>query len=617
MKILRASASVCTLHGVFLLGLVPGAAAEAPRAASDTVVVTASRLPESLDETLSSVTVITREDIERLQARTLDELLAGVEGFALTRQGGVGQPTSVFLRGGESDHVLWLVDGVRIGSVTTGIPVVQDLPIDTIERIEIVRGPRSSLYGADAMGGVVQVFTRRGSSAPASLRVSGGSNGTTQVALSAGLGDAAGWVDVQASHLRTDGVNACLGRPFPPGGGCFTNEPDRDPYRNGSVNLRAGTRLGAHELEAFVQRSEARVAFDSSFLNESDLVNQVAGVKWAVSPRDGWRSTVQAGRSWDESTSFRAGSATTSVFDSKRDSASWQNDLRLGLGEVTLGLDWLRDEVDSSTRYTRTSRDNRAAWAQYALRQGAFSTALALRADDNEQFGSNTTGSVAAGWRFAGGMQAHASYGTAFKAPSFNELYFPGFSNPALRPERGRTAELGLRGSASGLRWNIAAYRSEIDDLVAFDVATSRPQNIARAELTGVETGLDWRSGPWRFSQTLSWLQAEDRSAGPNRGRELPRRPEWSGRTALDWNAARLGFGASVQWAGQRYDDLGNSRRLSGYAVVDLTASWQMSRSVQLQARVANALDRRYETATLYPALGREAFLTVRWGAPR
>jgi vitamin B12 transporter len=620
MNILRASAYVRALSGAFLFGLSSGGiviAADVSRASSDTVVVTASRLPESLDETLSSVTVIEREDIERLQARTLDELLAGVEGFALTRQGGVGQPTSVFLRGGESDHVLWLVDGVRIGSVTTGIPVVQDLPIDSIERIEIVRGPRSSLYGADAMGGVVQIFTRRGSSAPSSLRVSGGSNGTTQVALSAGLGDATGWLDLQASHLRTDGVNACLGRPFPPGGGCFTDEPDRDPYRNGSVNLRAGTRLGSHELEAFVQRSEARIAFDSSFLNESDLVNQVAGVKWVAMPRDGWRSTVQAGRSWDESTSFRAGGSFTSVFDSQRDSASWQNDLRVGSGDLTIGLDWLRDSVDSDTGYTSTSRDNRAVWGQYALRQGAFNAALALRSDDNEQFGSNTTGSIAFGWRSAGGIQTHASFGTAFKAPSFNELYYPGFSNPGLRPERGRTAELGLRGTVAGVRWNVAAYRSDIDDLVAFDVATFLPQNIARAELMGVESGLDWRSGPWRLSQTLSWLQAEDRSAGPNRGRELPRRPEWSGRTALDWSAARLGFGASVQWAGQRYDDLGNTRRLGGYAVVDLTASWQASPSVQLQARVANALDRRYETATLYPALGREAFLTVRWGAPR
>lgn len=616
MMSLRASALRRTLAGVLVLGLVPGRSVAAA-AAQDTVVVTASRIAESLDDTLSSVTVIERADIERLQARTLDELLAGVEGFALTRQGGVGQPTSVFLRGGESDHVLWLVDGVRIGSVTTGIPVVQDLPIDTIERIEIVRGPRSSLYGADAMGGVVQIFTRRGSAAPASLRVSGGSHGTTQLAFAGGLGDASGWLDLQASHLRTDGVNACLGLPFPPGGGCFTSEPDRDPYRNGSVNLRAGTRMGHHELEAFVQRSEAHVAFDSSYLNESDLMNQVAGVKWVATPRDGWRSTVQAGRSWDESTSLRAGSAFTGVFNSSRDSASWQNDLRLGAGDLVLGVDWLRDQVESDTGYTRTSRDDRAAWGQYSLRQGAFSAALALRADDNQQFGSNTTGSLALGWRTASGVQVHASYGTAFKAPSFNELYYPGYSNPDLRPERARTAEIGLRGVAAGVRWNLAAYRSEVDDLVAFDLATFLPQNIARAQLAGAEGGLEWRTGPWRLSQTVSWLQAEDRSAGASRGRELPRRPEWSGRTALDWSAERLGLGASVQWASQRYDDLANTRRLGGYAVVDLTASWRLTPEVELQARVANALDRRYETATLYPALGREAFLTVRWGAPR
>lgn len=616
MKSLRASAHRGIRSGVLALGLLPGMAASAA-SPQDTVVVTASRLPESLDETLSSVTVIERADIERLQARTLDELLAGVEGFALARQGGVGQPTSVYLRGGESDHVLWLVDGVRIGSVTTGIPVVQDLPIDSIERIEIVRGPRSSLYGADAMGGVVQIFTRRGSAAPPSLRVTGGSHGTTQVAFAGGLGDASGWVDLQASHLRTDGVNACLGLPFPPGGGCFTSEPDRDPYRNGSVNLRAGTRLGSHELEAFVQRSDAHVAFDSSFLNESDLINQVAGVKWVATPREAWRSTLQAGRSWDESTSFRAGGGFTSVFDSRRDSASWQNDLRVGAGEVVLGIDWLRDVVESDTEYTSTSRDNRAAWGQYSLRQGAMSAAFALRADDNQQFGSNTTGSLALGWRFASGMQAHASVGTAFKAPSFNELYYPGYSNPDLRPERGRTAEIGLRGSAAGLRWNLAVYRSEIDDLIAFDLATFLPQNIARAELDGAEGGLEWRSGPWRVSQTVSWLQAEDRGAGANRGRELPRRPAWSGRTSVDWNAQRLALGASVQFAGQRYDDLANTRRLGGYAVVDLSASWQLTSAVALQARVANAFDRRYETATLYPALGREAFLTVRWGAPR
>jgi vitamin B12 transporter len=593
-------------------GVGPSADAEAP------VIVTASRLPESLEDTLSSVTVIERADIERAQARTLDELLAGVEGVSLARQGGVGQPTSLYLRGGESDHVLWLIDGVRIGSVTTGIPVIQDLPLDTIERIEIVRGPRSSLYGADAMGGVIQIFTRRGGGSPPSARLTGGSNGTAQAAASLGFGDAARWIDLQGSHLRTDGVNACLGRPFPPGGGCFTSEPDRDPYRNTSVNLRGGVRTaGGSEFQAFLQRSEAEVAFDSSFLNESDLVNQVAGLKWVATPRAAWRSTLQAGRSWDESTSFRAGGSFTSTFDSRRDSASWQNDLSFGGNELALGVDWLRDRVSSDTGYTRVSRGNRAAFAQLARRSGAVDAALALRHDDNEQFGEHTTGSVAVGGRLPGGWHVHASYGTAFKAPSFNELYFPGFSNPDLRPERGSTFEIGLRSGQGPLRWNLAAFRSEIEELIAFDLVSFLPQNISRAGLRGVEGGVDWRLGAWRLDQTLSWLEAEDRGDGVTRGRALPRRPEWSGRTTLGWRGDRADVAASVQFAGRRYDDLANTRELGGYAVVDLTAEWQLNPSVTLQGRLANAFDRRYETATLYPALGREVFLTVRYGARR
>ena len=597
---------------------VPADTAAGPADAVSPVIVTATRLPESLEDTLSSVTVIERADIERAQARTLDELLAGVEGVSLARQGGVGQPTSLYLRGGESDHVLWLIDGVRIGSVTTGIPVIQDLPLDTIERIEIVRGPRSSLYGPDAMGGVIQIFTRRGAGGAPAARLTGGSNGTAQAAASIGFGDAGRWVDLQASHLRTDGANACLGLPFPPGGGCFTAEPDRDPYRNTSANLRAGLRTaGGSEFEAFLQRSDARIAFDSSFLNESDLVNQVAGGRWVARPRAAWRSTLQVGRSWDESTSFRRGGDLTSTFDSRRDSASWQNDLQLGGNELMLGVDWLRDRVSSDVGYVRVSRSNRAAFAQLARRAGPFSAAVALRYDDNEQFGGETTGSLSVGGRVGPGWHLHASYGTAFKAPSFNELYYPGFSNPALRPERAETVELGLRSGTGPLRWNLTAYRSEVDQLIAFDLVSFLPQNIARAQLLGVEGGAVWQRGAWRIEQTLSWLQAEDRGDGATRGRALPRRPEWSGRTTVGWREGRAGFAAGVQFAGRRYDDLANTRRLGGYALLDLTAEWQVSTQVLVQGRVANALDRRYETATLYPALGREVFLTVRYGASR
>ncbi|MBM4215220.1 MAG: TonB-dependent receptor [Gammaproteobacteria bacterium] len=479
------------------------------RSSTDSYVITATRTLQKLEDTLSSVTIIDREDIERSQARTLDELLAGVEGVAVARQGGIGQPTSVYVRGGESDHVLWIIDGVRIGSVTTGIPALQDLPLDSVERVEIVRGARSSLYGADAMGGVVHIFTRRGAEANRSLRVTAGSNGARQLALGQGFGDESAWVDLQASHLETDGINACLGLPFPPGGGCFTSEPDRDPYRNTSVNLGAGYRFdGGTTLEAYAQRAKARVSFDSSFLNQSDLVNQVAGVKLVSEPTPGWRSTLTVGRSWDESTSFSASASFTSVFNSSRDTVTWQNEWRVGEGNFLIGADFLKDRVDSDISYARSSRDNLAAFAQYAFGFGSQDLALAARLDDNEQFGSNATGSVAWGVRLSDGLQAYASVGSAFKAPSFNELYYPGFSNPNLSPERALTTEIGLKQRLPWGRWSVSAYRSDVDDLIAFDVATFLPQNVSKASLGGVEGAIEWQRGPWRISQTFGWLSA-------------------------------------------------------------------------------------------------------------
>ena len=581
------------------------------------MVVTASRLEQPLDQTPASVTVIRRADIERAQVRNVEELLAGVEGIAVVGGGGLGKVTSVFVRGAESDHTLWLVDGVRIGSVTTGTPSLQDLPIDTIERIEIVRGPRSSLYGADAIGGVVQVFTRRGRDATPSLRLTGGSNGTRQGAASLGFGGDAFWVDLQASHLQTDGINACRGLPFPSGGGCFISEPDRDPYRNTSGNVRAGWRVSPSlEVQGFVQRTEGRGDFDGSFVNESEVVNQVAGLEVAGQFADRWRSKLTAGRSWDAITSFRNG-AQRSVFDTRRDSATWQNDVPVGAhGQLLLGVDWLQDRVSSSTRFVEDSRWNRAGFAQYQVAVGRHEFGVSARLDDNEQFGSNATGSVSWGLGLADALHVYASAGTAFKAPSFNELYFPGFGNARLDPEKAKSIEFGVKQTAAWGRWTLAAFGSEVDDLIAFDSATFLPQNISRARLAGVEGSLRLQYAGWRVEQTLTWLDAEDRSAGATRGRELPRRPALSGRSKLGWSDERWDLGVSAQFAGRRYDDLANRQALGSYAVVDLTGGWRLSASTELQLRLANLFDRQYETAYLYPSLGREAFVTVRYRAP-
>lgn len=587
-------------------------------AADETVLVTASRVSESLDETLASVTVIERADIERMQVQTIDEVLAGVEGVSVTRMGGIGQPTSAFLRGGNSGHTLWLVDGVRIGSVTAGVPALQDLPIDTIERIEIVRGPRSSLYGPDAMSGIVQIFTRRGASEGTSLRLTNGSHGTRQAAGAIGFGDAEAWLDVQATYLSTDGTNACLGAPFPPGGGCYVNEPDRDPYRNTSVNARAGGIVGeGTHLEGFVQHATAHVAFDSSYLNESELRNEVTGVRASGDWIEGIDSLVNVGRSFDRSTSLRRGNTSTSRFDSARDNASWQNEFTGAGGRWVAGLDWLRDRVVSSTAYIVDARSNRAGFLQYSTARGAASLAVAARVDDNDQFGEHATGSVAFGWHQAAGTQWFASVGNAFRAPTFNDLYYPRYGNPMLAPERAITAEIGAKRQSPWGRWSVSLYRSNVDDLVAFDTVTYLPKNVSRARLTGADGQFEWRRGPWRLQQTAAWLEARDRSPGLIVTRELPRRPHWSGRSTLGWQGADFDLSAAITMAGARYDDLANRTRLGSYGVVDLAAGYRATPAIELQFRLANALDHRYEAASLYPALGRAAFFTIRYHGSR
>ena len=606
-----------------LLGSAPAllAAVELPRAgrssADDLVVVTAARLPQPLDAALSSVTVIRRPDIERTQARTLDELLAGVEGLSIAGGGGLGKVSSVFVRGAESDHTLWLVDGVRIGSVTTGTPALQDLPLDTIERIEIVRGPRSSLYGADAIGGVVQIFTRRGRDARPSLRLSSGSNGTWQASGAAGFRGERAWVDLQATQLRTAGINACLGLPFPPGGGCFASEPDEDAYRNTALNLRAGLRFGATGVtEAFVQRAEGSTEFDGTFTNQSDIVNAVAGVRLSAKPTPRWSTTLQAGRSEDRADNFLDG-VPAGVFDTRRDSVSWQNEFDAGaLGRVVAGLDWLEDRAASDTRYVVRSRRNFAGFAQFATRLGRHDLEFAARLDDNQQFGSNPTGSLGWGTALAPGLRVYASLGNAFKAPTFNELYFPFFGNPDLEPERAVTFQAGLKQTTAWGRWTLAAFASDVDQLIAFDSRTFLPANLTRAELRGIDGSLAWRGGPWTLEQSLTLLDARDRGTRATRGNELARRPRIAGRSTVGWSGGAVELAASVQFAGRRYDDLANSRRLGSYAVVDLTGSWRASPAFELQLRVANLADRRYETAWLYPALGRELMFSVRYRAP-
>ena len=605
-------------------GLLAGLSlfASAPQAAGDdplTINVTAARTPQSNVDTLASVTVIDRDEIERRQAQSVQDALRGVPGLSFSNNGGLGKATSVFLRGAESDQVLVLVDGVRVGSATLGTTSIQDIPIDQVERIEVVRGPRSSLYGADAIGGVIQIFTRKGGGAlTPRLSLGGGSHGTQDYSAGLSGGGERGWFNIGASHLQTRGFNSCDGLPFPPGGGCFTDEPDHDGYRNTGLSARAGYRLtDSLSAEAHYLRGEGENEYDGSVFssNSSDYTQDVLGARmdWQVLPA--WQMSLSGGRSRDLADAFHDDSFR-STFNSNRYSASWLNVFAIGAAQrLTLGADWLDDRVSGTTDYDQDSRDNAAGFAQYQGQFGSHELTAAVRRDDNQQFGGHTTGSLAWGYRFSPTLRVMASWGSAFKAPTFNELYFPFFGNPSLDPEEADSYELGVAGQHGAVDWSLNLYQTDIDELIGFD-ASFVPVNIDKTRIRGLEAIASTRLAGWDLAANLSVLDPENRGQDANRGNQLPRRAKLLGRLDADRSLGAWRLGASLYGEGRRYDDIANTTELGGYVTFDLRAAYALTRDWSLEGKLANALDKHYRTAGLFNQDGRNAMLTVRYAPP-
>ena len=593
-----------------------------------TVIVTATRTAQTADEVLSSVTVISREDIERRQARSVEDLLRGTQGISITNNGGPGKNTSVFMRGTESDHILVLIDGVRAGSATSGGAAYGNIPIEQIERIEIVRGPRSSLYGSEAIGGVIQIFTRKGGKEgfTPSFSIGGGSYGTFNG--SAGLSGRSkrGWFNMNISGKNTNGFNSCSGKPYPNGAGCFTNEPDRDGYQNVAGSFRAGYLFkNGLDIETNFMRSSGKVNYDGKYSNKSELVQQVFGGKARYSPFEFWKVTLAGGRSRENSRDFLGqGKNFKSRFDSRRDTITLQNDFTLNKSHLlTVGADYKNDTVSSSEDFEVTSRNNLGAFAQHQATVFKQDLELSIRYDENEQFGGNVTGGAGWGYTVTEWLRFTANVGTAFKAPTFNELYYPGgYSNANLRPEESVSYEFGTSGKIKQTNWAFNIYETQIHDLIAND-ASWVPQNINKVRIRGFEGMISTRIKKWQINTNLTLLDAQNKSSGTNRGNILPRRAKESFRFdvnrkfdkfklfGLSFNKYTIGTQLLV--VGQRYDDLANTRKLDSYVKLDIRGEYTLNQNWRLQGRIENISNERYETASFYNQPGRNFFITLRY----
>jgi len=572
-------------------------------------VVTATRTAQSGAQSIAATSVFDRNDIERLQVTSVDQLLRRVPGVNVVNTGGPGKNTTISIRGASTNQVLVLIDGVRIGSATTGDAALQNLPVEQIERIEVVRGARSSLYGSEAIGGVIQIFTRRGGDGGAQPYFSTTVGSAQHLAGSAGVsgGDDKAWYNLGVSSLKDEGIDA---RP--------SREVDHDGYREMSANLSGGYRFAnGLTLDGNLLQVDSHNDYDSGLDANADNVTKVYGARARFAPLTAWDVTLQAGRSEDKTDTFNGNVFNTRI-DTRRDSFGWQNDLHVAEGQLlTLGYDWLYDEVNGTGSFAEDSRENQGVYGQYLGQFGRHEVQLSVRHDDNEQFGAHNTGSLGYGLQLNDQLRFTTSYGTAFKAPTFNQLYYPGFGNENLEPESSKSLEAGLQGSHEWGNWSATVFKNEIENLIAYfnSGAGLQAQNIDEASIKGLELEAATQLLGWSWQGNLTLQDPQNKSSRSGQGDLLPRRAEQIFNLDVDRRFGRIGLGASLHAEGRRWDNASNTTDLHGYNTLDLRATYWLSHAWRVQAQVTNLFDTEYETAATYQQPGRAGYLTLRYQA--
>lgn len=581
----------------------------------DPVVVTAARAPQSMDELTADVTVIGPEEIARSGADSLAQLLQRQPGLEVSVNGGRAGVSAAFIRGANGNQTLVLVDGLRVSSSTTGATTLEAIPLDHVERIEILRGPASALYGADAIGGVIQIFTRQGARGfQANANVGGGTYGT--VVGGAGLSGSTGPVRyaLQVGGRRSDGYNAIVNP------ASFSYNPDRDGYDGWSASAN-GAWTWAKDQELAVQafRSYLDAQYDGGPGFDDRQVTTLAG--WSVASRnrlnDRWTWTLSAGETKDDSEA-RTGFGNF-PFDTTQRLYLWQHDVALGALRLSAGYERREERVSADPPLDQDARNTNGYFAIIRANEGPHALQANVRLDDSDQYGSRTTGSIAYGYAFADGWRVTVGGGTAFRPPSFNDLYYPGFSNPDLAPERSRSAEVGLHraGTAQEARYDakVVGWINRVTNLIVFTCDADfvcAPQNAERAQIAGVTFAGEVR---WRDTYAKASLDLQD-PENRTTGTQLPRRAKAHGAIAVAQAYGRARVGAELVASSHRYDDAANRIRLAGYGIVNLTAEWAATPALTLFLRADNVFDNGYQLAAGYSTGGAQVFGGLRWTMP-
>ncbi|MCO4315540.1 TonB-dependent vitamin B12 receptor BtuB [Pectobacterium versatile] len=586
---------------------------------TDDVVVTANRFAQPVSSVLAPTTVVTREEIDRWQAKSLTDVMRRLPGVDIGQNGGLGQKSSLFIRGTNSSHVLVLIDGIRLNQAgLSGSSDLSQIPLSLVQKIEYIRGARSAVYGSDAIGGVVNIITIREK------------NGTT---LTAGVGskgyqsyDAATQQALGDSTTATLAGNYVYSKGFDvvAYGTASPAQPDRDGFMSkslyGTVEHKFGERFSGF-LRGYGYDNQTD--YDNfSAVDTRQLYSQTwdTGLRY----QSGTYSTQLIG-SYSHSKDYdydpRRGlhSSGATLVDSQQYNAQWGNTLQVGAGVVSAGLDW-QDQVikpDSTSVSREESQHNTGIYLTGQQRFASIVLEGAVRGDDQSEFGWHNTWQTGASWEFIEGYRLIASYGTAFKAPNMGQLYGRFGSNRDLQPEESKQWESGVEGLTGPVTWRFSGYRNDIDNLIDATGSTGYVyENVGKAKIKGIEATASFDTGP--IGHRISYDYVDSRNAITDE--PLARRAKQQVKYQLDWQVYDLDWSVTYQYLGSRYDkDYGNyipavddyqTVKLGGVSLWDLAASYPITSHLTVRGRIANLFDKDYETAYGYRTAGREYYLT-------
>lgn len=590
-------------------GLQPSLAAAQTATLRETVV-TATRTPQPLADLVADVSIVDRETIETSGATGLVDVLARVPGVEISRNGGPGSTTSLYLRGAEQRFTAVYIDGVRVDSQTTGGAPWEAIPLGLIDRIEVLRGPAAAVYGSDAVGGVIQIFTRKGEGpAQPYVGIGAGSHGTykAEAGVSGSAGEGRG-VDYALGLEReiSDGFNA---RPV------AGQNPDKDGLRRSAVNARVGLQIDPRQrIEGTLLGADTNAGYDTTPLGNDDRAlhrMHALGLNWRAQWTEHYTTRVSVTDSRDRYETR----PSPYVTDTRLRGYLFQNEWRQGGHLVTAALERREDHLSNGEIDGDRSQD--ALALGYGFTAGPHAVQLNARHDSDSEFGGHNTGSIAYGYAITPQWRATASAGTSFRAPTLYQRFSP-YGVASLQPEEGRNVELGLRWAQGASSASIVAYRNRVKNLIVFGAAgPCRDEygcyaNAGRARYEGVTLSAQHTLGAVQLRASVDLQNHHDETTG----RQLARRAKRHATLGADTRIAGWTVGSEVQAEGRRFDNAANTTVLGGYTLVNLYASTRVAQDTTLLARVDNIADKTYQTARTYAQAGRTFYVGLKW-APR